>query len=242
MGASDRRVIAAALLTCAACSTPQVIEPPTAESLGARRVERSHGGVRCSAMVLDDAESRDLLRVAAAERDLIALVFALTNLGDQPLPLQQNAFRLRINDTRRIAPALPGRAASLLRDETGSLEAMLAGALVIGPLAAPSIEAAYRREAYATNTSRELIFSATSVAGGNTGAGYLIFESPLPLDEISQLVLEMALPSVGTIELPLTLPARTDPGLPALERPHATKRPRMVESDLPAAGVRNGER
>jgi hypothetical protein len=92
-------------------------------------------------------------------------------------------------DQERLEPALPGRAATLLRDSSGSRNIALAGWLAIGIFAAPGIDAAEKKETAAVVANREVIFSVVEIAAGETIAGYLFFEISTAFAKIKLLAL-----------------------------------------------------
>lgn len=205
-GKRSQAVAVLALLSCMGCASAQPIERPRADDLMVGVAQGRDDRMRVSARVLNAEQSKAMLRAPASERDLVPVLFAVSNDGGAALPIRQDDFRLRIDGPRRIAPSLPGRAATLLRDERASTEAIWAGYLLFGVFAAPSIHSAEKKEADAVHRSHELLFSSLQIAPGDTAVGYLVFESPLPVDEVAAPVLEVHTPSGGTMELPLTNP------------------------------------
>lgn len=197
------------LALLAACSSPRPIQSPQLEHATGRATEVAAGPLILRATVLDEQQSDELLQVDAAERRLVPVLFVLANRGDAVLTVGQDDFRLRTDTGRGIAPALPGRAASLLRNEGGSTAAIWTGYATIGFLAAPAIDAAEKREEQAARASRGVLFSSDEVAPGESVVGYLIFESPLPVEELSELALAFITPNTAdAVRLPLINPYR----------------------------------
>lgn len=166
--------------------------------------------VRLKAAILTEEQCDAPLQVAHVERDLLPVKFRLINDSRMALSVRQDDFRLLLDHVRRIAPALPGRAASLLRDESASTGAMWAGYLALGILAAPALHAAENSEEAAMRSARELFFDAAEIAPGASLDGYLVFESPLPIVELDTTVLQMRQASGPLIELRLSNPYSSD--------------------------------
>jgi hypothetical protein len=215
MGRSGRGVAIAlaivAFTSGAGCSPARPIEPASGDpwNVDTPSVVDDQSRLALSAVILDAKQSHVLLHVSAVERDVLPLIFTVTNGGAAPFPVQQEDFRLRLDDGRRIVPALPGRAASLLRDDRASTGAMWAGYLVFGILAAPALHDAERREEAAMRASRQQIFVRAEVPPGSPLNGYLVFEVPVPVDTLNDPVLEMRQPLGAPLEIHLGNPYGT---------------------------------
>jgi hypothetical protein len=82
-------------------------------------------------------QAQRLLGVDVTERSVMPVLFVMTNQTATPQLVLREHFSLRI-DQLRIDPALPGRAATLLRDSSGVQHAAFAG-FALGIFAAPII-------------------------------------------------------------------------------------------------------
>jgi hypothetical protein len=154
-------------------------------------------GLVLQAALLTKDQSQRLLRVDAAARGVVPLLFVLSNKTTTTYTLRREHFRLRVNQ-EHLEPALPGRAATLLRDASGSRRAAWAGLLAIGILAAPGIDAAEKKETAAVVANREIIFSVADIPAGEMTAGYLFFEIFQALGKAPSLALELHVVSAGT--------------------------------------------
>lgn len=203
-----RRVwVALIVVSAIGCSPARPIERATSDHRNRTpAVADAQSRLGLTAMVLDETQSNALLHVSAGERDLLPVTFTITNGGSTPLSVRQDDFRLRLDDRRLIAPALPGRAASLLRDNSGSTGAMWAGYLAFGVLAAPALHDAEKTEEAAMRSSREVFFSSAEVSPGAALDGYLVFEIPVPVVGLDEPVLQMSQPSGAPLEIYLSNP------------------------------------
>ena len=191
--------LAAGLLVQLGCSPAQPIRPAEGSALVATTSgHATSGALSIEASVLPEEQAKESLRVDPATIGLLPIAFVARNDGRDPWLLSQTDFRLGIDDLTKEAPALPGRAANLLRDPNEASAAIWAGYLVFGILAAPSINAAEGHERAAVESNYALIFKSATVAPGATQAGYLFFESPKAIDQIHHLNLTVTLVSRGT--------------------------------------------
>lgn len=175
----------------AGCTGPrQIVAPDSRELSMSDEGQSERDGVTLRATVLGKEQTKRLLNVDVASRFMLPVLFVMYNQNKDPLVIRREHFALRIANLR-IEPALPGRAASLLRDSSESEGAIWAGYLVFGIFAAPSIDAAEKKETASVEGHRELIFSEAQLSPGGTIAGYLFFESLPSLKEVQRLDLEL---------------------------------------------------
>lgn len=195
------------------CAGPQPMTPPAvSELLTAHMGESERDGLVLRAALLVKEQAQRLLGVDVTERSVMPVLFVMTNQTPTPQLILREHFSLRA-DQLRIEPALPGRAATLLRDPSGVQLAASLGWLVLGPLAAPSIHAAGKQEAAVVEANRASVFTQAELPPGGTLAGYLFFEVPTAPAKIQGLELELRVFS-GAAEdrIPVQLPnPYTDP-------------------------------
>lgn len=166
------------------CTGPRQITAPNAKELSMSKPgESEREGVTLRAIILDEKQGKRLLCVDVTKHAVVPVLFVMSNQTENSYLIRREHFRLWIGQSR-IEPALPGRAAALLRDSSRSQGAAWAGYLVFGILAAPSINTAEKKEAASVEAHRDVIFSETPLAPGSTIAGYLFFESPTPLKKV----------------------------------------------------------
>ena len=183
------------------CTGPRQIVAPDDKELPTSISEQSEqGGFTLRATILDEKQAKRLLGVDVASRAIAPILFVIGNQNENPYLIRRENFMLRI-DQLRIEPALPGRAAALLRDSSRSQGAAWAGYLVFGIFAAPSIDAAEKKETASVEKHREVIFSEAHLPPGGMIAGYLFFESPFNLKKVQRLDLELSI--LGNAEKPI---------------------------------------
>ena len=183
------------------CAAPQPITPPSTDALPTAHAARvEHAGLALQAAVLAKDQAQSLLGVPVAARAVLPVLFVLTNHTPTPYTVLREHFRLWANQGR-YAPALPGRAATLLRDSSGSQSAAIAGWLVLGIFAAPGIDAAEKKESAAVVANQTSVFSRAEVPAAGTVAGYLFFEVPRALATVQTLTLELQAFADGTGDL-----------------------------------------
>jgi hypothetical protein len=187
------------------CTGPrQIVVPDAKEVFMAKAVQIEREGLKLQATVLDENQEKRLLAVNVGKRNVVPVLFVMSNQTEIPYRIRREHFALGI-DQFRIEPALPGRAAVLLQDTSRSKGTAWAGLAVFGILAAPSIVAAERKEAASVESHREIIFSEVSLPPGGTIAGYLFFESPVPLRKVQKLELELRITGNNDKLIPIQL-------------------------------------
>jgi hypothetical protein len=176
--------------TCAiGCAAPRPITlPDVAELPSAYMAQGEQEGILLKATILPKQQARQLLGAPVAGRSVMPIFFAVTNNTVAPHLISRDQFSLQRGQLR-IAPALPGRAAALLRNSSGSYGAALAGWLVFGIFAAPVIDVAEKQEAAAVEVNREIVFSEAHIPPGGTITGYLFFETPITFVKMQHLEL-----------------------------------------------------
>ncbi len=193
-----------------ACSHAKPIVSATTEGFASAHAQkRVNDNLTISATVLSKDQAKKRLRIQPAQRSVLPILFAVKNEGTRSYPISLTHFSLNLNGRLRIGPALPGRAATLLRDTSESDAAALSGYLVFGVLAAPFIHSAEQREDETVLATRDLVFREAEVQPGQIQPGYLIFESPVDLADIHSLELEVQTTTEGddqVILLPLLNP------------------------------------
>lgn len=179
-------------VTCAAgCAGPQPITPPNVSELPTAHIAQGErDGLVLRAALLAKEQAQRLISVDVTGRSVMPVLFVMTNQTATPHLVLREHFSLRV-DQLPIEPALPGRAATLLRDSSGVQHAAFLGWLVLGPFAIPSIHTAGKQEAAVVEANRELIFSQGHLPPGGTLAGYLFFEIPIVPAKIQLLELEL---------------------------------------------------
>jgi hypothetical protein len=182
---------------CAATSSITDLDPQYLDPLDTTHVER--GGIALRATVLAKPQAKQLLRINVADRSVIPVAFALTNSTPAACSLRREDFRLRVDDLIELEPMLPGRAATVLRDSSEGDTAIMAGFLIFGALAAPSVHEAQQHQEAAVQDNRQRVFATTEIAPGETTSGYLFFESPTDVKNAEVMDLEVRPgPAAGT--------------------------------------------
>ncbi len=200
----------------AGCTGPRPIIAPDDKELSMSNVGQSNrDGFTLRAIILSEEQGKRLLNVDVRRHALVPVLFGMSNPTGNPCLIRRDHFRLRIGELQ-IEPAFPGRAAALLRDSSRSQGAAWAGYLLFGVLAAPSIDAADRKEAASVEAHREVIFSEAHLPPGGTIAGYLFFESPSSLTKVRRLEMELRISgnTEDLISVQLSNPRTTPKGEP----------------------------
>ena len=154
--------------------------------------QASRGSITVQAAVLNREQTARLFNLDMARRGVVPVLFAVNNETGSELLIQREHFAVRAGKSR-IEPCLPGRAAALLNDSSGSRNAALAGWLIFGIFAAPQVASADKAEKAAVETNREIVFSQADLSPGGRIAGYLFFESPVRLKSLRFFELELCL-------------------------------------------------
>lgn len=174
------------------CAGPKQIARPNAGELSSNVGEGVVDDIVFQAVVLNKTQAERLFKMDIARQGVIPVLFVMTNKSTADCHLLREHFTAHIGPAH-VEPAMPGRAAALLRDSSGSAGAAWAGWAVLGVLAAPIIDAAEKNETSATEAHREVIFSSADLPAGGKAIGYLFFESPAPLTKLKQLGIEFCL-------------------------------------------------
>lgn len=180
-------LIIVAGLCVAGCTGPQQIVAPDVRELSMSKVGQiERDGLTMRATILDEKQAERLLNVDITRRNVIPVLFVMSNETENSYSVRREHFALRIGKFC-IEPTLPGRAATLLRNSSRSQGAAWAGYLVFGIFAAPSIDAAEKKEAASVEGHREVIFSQAYLTPSSSIAGYLFFEPPTSLKNVRWL-------------------------------------------------------
>jgi hypothetical protein len=171
------------------CASPKQIEQPDVRNLSSRIGENTIDEIVIKAAVLDKEQTITLFNTDMEQRCVIPILFVVTNKSKVGCEIRREHFKAHLGISR-IEPAMPGRAAALLRDPTGSMTAAWAGYILFGFLVAPSIDAADKAESAAIEEHRKVIFSSGHIPPGGSISGYLLFESPISLKSIKLFDLE----------------------------------------------------
>ncbi len=172
------------------CRTPRPIPEASMVDLdGENAGGAASAMVVLKAVVVGPQVAGRLFDADLAARSILPVVFAVTNSGTADLHLRREQFLLVVDDAH-IEPVLPGRAANLLRADSEVDTATMIGFIAVGVLAAPSIDAAQRHQEAAVQGNLGRIFSDAEVAPAHTQVGYLFFETPRRLDQISTVRLQ----------------------------------------------------
>lgn len=210
-------VAAGMCMYAAGCTSPrQIIAPDPKELSMSNEGQTERDGFTFRATILGEEQAKRLLNVDVfASRSVVPILFVLTNQNKNACMIRREHFTLRTAQLR-IEPALPGRAAALLRDSSESEAAIWAGYLVFGIFAAPSIDAAEKKETASVEGHRELIFSEADLPPEGTIAGYLFFESLPSVKKVQRLELELRIlgDMENLISVQLHNPYRTPKGEP----------------------------
>jgi hypothetical protein len=174
------------------CTAPGPIARPDVSDLSPRVRENSVNGIVFQATVLDGDQTARLFSTDMAQRNVVPVLFVMINRSEVSCTLRREHFTARFGPSG-IEPAMPGRAAVLLRDSSGSRGAAWAGYALLGILAAPSIAAAEKMETAAIEAHRDIMFCHADLPPGGKVAGYLFFESPVPPRKLQLLDLELRL-------------------------------------------------
>lgn len=174
------------------CAGPKQIARPTVGELLSNVGEGMVGEIVFQASVLDKEQAGRLFENDMARKGVLPVLFVITNKSSADCHISREHFTAQMGPSR-VEPAMPGRAAALLRNSSGSSGATMAGWLLLGVLAAPIINEADKSETSAIETHREVIFASADLPPGGKATGYLFFESPVPLTELKQLGVEFCL-------------------------------------------------
>ena len=179
------------------CSSGKAITPPAPRELSTvQTAEASKNGILLRAGVLGKDRAKDLLNTNVAGRSVLPLLFVVKNETQIARIVTRDNFSLKINGQLQLSPILPGRAATLLRNPSGSQNAAWAGVLFVGIFALPSIAHQEKRERAAVIMNDQFIFKYADIPVGQGAAGYLFFETPIDPDECVSLELKLTLPFV----------------------------------------------
>jgi hypothetical protein len=192
-------IVLSLALAALGCGGPRAAVRAEAPAVGERGVAIAPApDLDLRARVLDAAAAENVLGAELLVGGVVPVAFAVTNHQDATLVVERTDFRLFVDERPGIEPSLPGRAASLLRDTSGSRNAALLGAfsgspasLVLLFLAVPTIDAAEDKETAADVAKREFIFDRLEIGPGATAAGYLVFETGHDPEDARRLVLEL---------------------------------------------------